>query len=727
MKTSNNTIELLAPAGSFQGFLGALNGGADAVYLAGDKFGARAYADNFSREEMGEALFLAKLFGIKVYLTVNTLLKNKEMQELYDYIKPLYDMGLTGVIIQDFGVLRYLKKHFPGLELHASTQMTVTSLEGARYLKEYGVKRVVLSRELTLKEVQAVTEAGIETECFVHGSMCYCYSGQCLFSSLIGGRSGNRGRCAQPCRLPYRMPGSNKEEYCLSLKDMCTLEDLAELIDSGITSFKIEGRMKNPAYAAWVTAIYRKYIDKYLANPEVPYRVDSDDLAKLKTLYIRSELQNGYYHKYRGKNMITPESPAYSKTDEAFVAEITENMIHRKPKKGITLCGEFTVGEPCVLTATLSLGEEVVGVRVSGDIVLEAMKAPLTEEGIRERLGKTGDSYFEAEDIRVNIKGNAFLPVKAINELRRKALEALREEVCKAAKGDRCALPKDNLSGAKGVSKQNDALYIGFAETKEQYKELLKCLYIRRLVVPYAWLLEDAAGLKTECENAGKSVYFALPAVCRNESFERVDKALRIATDLEFGEGAYVNQTDSMAYVKRCYPALKCIGDINLYGFNNEAVAWLDDRTEGFTVSVELNKDELRHMNLQNGEMVLYGRTPLMHTANCIFLTKDDCRRNAESRVGRIKDRKNTDFPYRGHCDEKICYNTVYNSVTTSLHKHGNIIDGLSCSRYQLRFTTESREEAAEVLRFYQGYVNRSMAEEVTFEYTNGHFLRGVQ
>ena len=727
MKTSHNTIELLAPAGSFQGFLGALNGGADAVYLAGDKFGARAYADNFSEEEMAEALFLAKLFGIKVYLTVNTLLKNKEIQELYDYIKPLYEMGLTGVIIQDFGVLKYIKEHFPGLELHASTQMTVTSLEGAEYLKSQGVKRVVLSRELTLKEIETITQAGIETECFIHGSMCYCYSGQCLFSSLIGGRSGNRGRCAQPCRLPYKAQDSRREEYFLSLKDMCTLEHLPELIESGIASFKIEGRMKNPAYAAWVTAIYRKYIDLYLADPEADYRVDSKDLEQLKTLYIRTELQDGYYHKYRGKNMITPDSPAYSKTDEAFVADITEKMIHSKPKKEIALVGNFTVGQPCMLTAALALEEDTISVCVSGDEVLEAMKAPLTEESIRDRLAKMGDSYFCAKDIRVKINGNVFLPVKALNELRRKVLDALKEEVLKSEKGDRVALPKKIDFTIKEALNYNCETYIGFAETEEQYKELLQCEFVSRLVIPYGWLLKNVEKLKNECEKAGKSVYFSLPAICRNDSFDTVREALEAACDLNFGEGVYTNQVDSVAFVKRNFPDLKCIGDINLYGTNNEAVEWLKERIDGYTVSVELNKDELRHMNLKDGEMILYGRTPLMHSANCIFLTKNECRKNADSKLDYIKDRKNAKIPYRGHCEEKVCYNTVYNSVVTSLHKHKNIMNALPCTRYQLRFTTENREETAAVLEIYRQYAENKTIGEVDFEYTNGHFLRGVQ
>lgn len=724
MKSLHTQIELLAPAGSFQGFLGAVNGGADAVYLAGNRFGARAFADNFTQEEILEALLIAKLFDIKVYLTVNTLLKNMEMNELYDYIKPLYEMGLTGVIIQDFGVFTYLQKHFPGLELHASTQMTVTSLEGAKFLQKLGAKRVVLSRELTMKEIKSIVDAGIETECFIHGSMCYCYSGQCLFSSLIGGRSGNRGSCAQPCRLPYRTEGKKQDVYCLSLKDMCTLEHLPELIDSGIASFKIEGRMKNPAYAAWVTRIYRKYIDLYLENPNKPYKVDSKDLEQLKSLYIRTALQDGYYHKYRDKNMITKESPAYSKTDDAFVARITEEMIHTKPKKGILAEAEFAVGKPCNMKVSAKVGGEWIEASVTGDVVQEAMKAPMTEDGIRERLSKTGDSYFSIENMKITLDGNVFMPVKAVNELRRNALEALEAQIKASMRRDMKPVMvvssiEDKHAGAPFT--------VGFAETKEQYKALLQEEWVTRLVLPYGWLLEDTAKvLAKECKNTGKEVYFRLPAICRNESFERIRQAVEISRKLDFGQGFYANQFDSLAWLKEYASEKEIIGDIHLYATNNEAVKGLAEYTDGFTVSVELNKDELRHMQLERGEMILYGRTPLMNTANCIFLTEGACRKKAAVN-GALFDRTGAEFPFQTHCDEPVCYNTIYNSVATSLHKHMNLIGQLKCGAYQLRFTTENALETAEVLSLYRSLLEGEQALEVPFKYTNGHFLRGVK
>lgn len=247
-------VELLAPAGSFQALKGAVSAGADAIYLGGQQYGARAYADNFSKEEICQGIHLAHVFGRKIYLTVNTLVKEKELDLLYDFLLPFYESGLDGVIVQDLGVLRLIRDSFPELSLHASTQMSLTGYRGADFLQKEGVSRIVPARELSLEEIKRIKEyTGIEIESFIHGAMCYCYSGQCLFSSILGGRSGNRGRCAQPCRLPYRTEEGRGECYPLSMKDMCTLEILPELIEAGIDSFKIEGRMKRPEYAAGVT------------------------------------------------------------------------------------------------------------------------------------------------------------------------------------------------------------------------------------------------------------------------------------------------------------------------------------------------------------------------------------------------------------------------------------------------------------------------------------------
>ena len=388
-------VELLAPAGNIDAFMGAIHAGADAVYLAGTKFGARAYADNFTEEQLIFCIRYAHLFGRKVYLTVNTLMKDEELQELYAYLLPFYEAGLDAVIVQDIGAFQYIKRNFPDMELHVSTQMTITGEYGAELLKEMGASRIVPARELSLEEIVNMKEkTGLAIETFIHGAMCYCYSGQCLFSSILGGRSGNRGRCAQPCRLPYSLdvPGKHMQEwYPLSLKDMCTLEHIGEFMDAGIDSFKIEGRMKKPEYAAGVTAIYRKYIDQKLQNPDKPLRIDKKDWQELTSLYIRSERQNGYYYKQNGADMITLESPAYSGSDDELLERIRQKYIVSSLKLPISIYASFYCG--CQVSVTCVSGE--FSVTVEGDIMEPAKNQPLTEESIIKQLKKLGDTVFE--------------------------------------------------------------------------------------------------------------------------------------------------------------------------------------------------------------------------------------------------------------------------------------------------------------------------------------------
>ena len=304
-------VEILAPAGSFACFQAAMNAGADAVYAAGARFGARAYANNFTQDELIEAIERAHIYGKKFYLTVNTLLKDHEIAELYDYLAPLYEKGLDAVIVQDTGVFQFSRSNFPDLDIHASTQMTITGAAGAKFLESQGAARVVPARELSLEEVRQIHETtDLEVECFVHGALCYCYSGQCLMSSVIGGRSGNRGQCAQPCRLPYTVDGQKK--YFLSLKDICTLELIPELVEAGIDSFKIEGRMKKPEYVAAVTAMYRKYVDLYLKKGKSGYAVKPEDRENLMDLYNRGDSDTGYYKQHNGREMLALDRPNHA-------------------------------------------------------------------------------------------------------------------------------------------------------------------------------------------------------------------------------------------------------------------------------------------------------------------------------------------------------------------------------------------------------------------------------
>ena len=320
-------VEILAPAGSMECLKAAIAAGADAVYTGGALFGARAYAHNLTEEELLEAIDYVHLHGRRLYLTVNTLIKDREMEkQMYDYLLPYYRQGLDAVIVQDIGLFRFIRKHFPDLPIHASTQMTLTGVDGAKFLEKEGAQRIVTSRELSMAEVKKIAdETELEIESFVHGALCYCYSGQCLFSSFIGGRSGNRGQCAQPCRLLYRTPEAKRPQYLLSLKDICTLELIPEIIESGIYSFKIEGRMKKPEYAAAVAFQYRKYADLYLKYyEECPaeedpaayamkkYRVREEDRQMLLDLYNRGGFHTGYYHTQNGREMISLNRPNHA-------------------------------------------------------------------------------------------------------------------------------------------------------------------------------------------------------------------------------------------------------------------------------------------------------------------------------------------------------------------------------------------------------------------------------
>ena len=471
-------VELLAPAGNYDSFIGAINAGADAVYVGGEKFSARAFADNFDTRTLCECIKYAHLFGRKVYLTLNTLIKESEFSEIYDYVKPFYEAGLDGVIIQDLGVLKCLRESFPHMELHASTQMAVTGSEFVPLCKELGIARVVPARELSLKELKAIRDAGIEVECFIHGAMCYCYSGMCLMSSILGGRSGNRGKCAQPCRLPYHVSANDftqKETYTLSLKDMCTMEHIPALIEAGMDSFKIEGRMKRGEYAAGVTALYRKYIDRYYENPDREFSVSEKDLHILESLYMRSELHDGYLYKHNGKEMVTKFAPSYSGLEEEVLSDIRQKYLGYTQKIAISMHAYFEAGQESVLTLYTDSG---ISVTVNGPVAEVAQKAPATVETIRKQLSKFGGTHFVLEHSEVHVEGSAFVPNGVLNSLRREAQEALERAIIQShfpdlslrkALNDIEVLPSKAEKSDIPVKNHKTGLTL-LIKTKEQFK-----------------------------------------------------------------------------------------------------------------------------------------------------------------------------------------------------------------------------------------------------------------
>lgn len=363
-------IEVLSPAGSYESFLAAINAGADAIYLGGNAFGARAFSNNFSQDELLRAIDVAHIHDKKVYLTVNTLLKDNEINEqLYHFLKPYYENGLDAVIVQDMGVFNFIKENFPMIPIHASTQMTTTGTLGAKLLKELGASRIVTSRELSISEIKEIdNQVDIEIESFVHGALCYCYSGQCLMSSLIGGRSGNRGRCAQPCRLPYDVIKNNSiisnpnEKYILSPKDMCALSILPKVIESGVDSLKIEGRMKSSEYTAGVVSMYRKYVDKYLESGPGKYKVSDEDINSLKGLYNRGGFTNGYYVDEIGKSMISLSRPNHQGTKALEVISNNKGCINCRVLESIDAGDQFEIGNDFTYTNKnkVSIGGKIV-------------------------------------------------------------------------------------------------------------------------------------------------------------------------------------------------------------------------------------------------------------------------------------------------------------------------------------------------------------------------------
>lgn len=755
----NNKVELLAPAGNKEAFYGAIHAGADAVYLGGSRFGARAYADNFTEEDLISCIRYAHLFGRKVYLTVNTLVKENEFSEIYDYLRPFYEAGLDGVIIQDIGVFAFIREHFPDMELHVSTQMTITGKYSAALLKEMGACRIVPARELSLAEIKEMKAAtGLEIETFIHGAMCYCYSGQCLFSSILGGRSGNRGRCAQPCRLPYKVQDGHqisKECYPLSLKDMCTIEHIPELIEAGIDSFKIEGRMKKPEYAAGVTAIYRKYIDKYYKAPQKPFQVSEDDLRKLSCLYIRCERQDGYYYKHNGKEMVTLSQPSYSGSDEALLAAIRRTYLEQSPQKTVTVYGTFLVGQE----ASVTILHDTLSVTVTGDVVQPAQKQPITDENVKKQLGKLGDSIFHAEQIEITLDEKAFYPLKAINELRRKAVMQLEEQLIESNgfpvsrrcgdmsmenvgeavfnapagndKADKIQL--QSLSGIN-VSVRTFEQLSALSETLNVQSNQQKTNMLSRIYIDGDLLLDSTAQCLEVLNTMSAENIISLPYILRSKDEAYLKQLTKLAQEhSDVISGFQVRCYEAMGFLKKEGYNGKIYTDAGFYIWNKQTLAEWSDVIDGYCLPHELKSGEQRVIAAMNNacEKVFYGRIPMMITANCVARTTGQCRKGTEhgktSKPLQLIDRYQKQFPVVLNC--RHCMNIIYNSVPLSLH--GELSKWQGKADMRLDFTIENAKETKAVLDYFVDvFENRKSGDGHVFpfkDYTTGHEKRGVE
>lgn len=728
-------VELLAPAGSYEALEDAFEAGADAVYLGGQKFGARAYADNLDQEQLIRAIDLAHLKGKQLYLTINTLLKNRELEtELYEYLAPLYEAGLDAVIVQDPGVMDFVKTYFPGLHIHASTQMTITGVESAKLLQKAGATRVVTARELSLEEIKKIYDAThMEIESFVHGALCYCYSGQCLMSSMIGGRSGNRGRCAQPCRLPYQVYRDGKRlnndrtEYALSPKDMCTVDILPEIIEAGVYSLKIEGRMKKPEYTAGVVSVYRKYLDKYLSGEKRPI-VTKEDKQMLWDIYNRDGFHQSYYKQRNGRSMMALEnekSAGIIRNEELFTRIRKEYMDKKTP---VLIRGTMSLYNGCPAILEVQAGD--CRVTVEGETVQSAMNCPLGEERIRRQMEKTGGSGFMFEKLDIFMGDDIFLPMQQLNHLRRQGLEALEEEMLRPWK-QRKAKEQD-LKDIPETEKQTTKEFLTAAvETEEQLAAVEKTDGVKRIyancgIFPVSGFVQNVERWIHRLEEEGKELFLTLPRIVRDRELDGRKETFQELVQKGLG-GFLVRNMESYGILDTMGLTSRIVLDANIYTMNNRAEAfWMKKGILGDTVPLELNAKELVHRNNKNSELTVYGYTPMMVSVQCVQKTMDHCNHACVQYV--LKDRYQKEF--RGVCSCEFCYNTIYNTLPTSLLKEKEKAEKLGVKAYRLSFTTETQQETEKIVRAFVDVYLRGQKPDgqmQTEETTKGHFQRGVE
>lgn len=725
-----NKVELLAPAGSYESFLGAIHAGADAVYLGGMKYGARAFAENFDEETLCRAIYYAHLFERKVYLTLNTLMKQSELEEVEKFLTPFYEAGLDGVIVQDLGLLSFLKRTFPQLELHISTQMAVTGSYAARMLKEEGASRVVPARELSLQEIRLLKKEGLEVESFVHGAMCYCYSGQCFFSSFLGGRSGNRGKCAQSCRLPYEVQleekerrGFSKEEYPLSLKDMCSIALLPELLQAGIDSFKIEGRMKRPEYAAGVTAIYRKYIDLYEQKGVQKLEIDKADWDTLRALYIRTDIQDGYYKRRNGREMVTLHKPSYGGMDEALAASLYEKYVKQPMKAEVSGFVSLKKGEPILLQ--LEFRDCVVC--CTGETAEAAAKRPVGKADVEKQLRKTGNTDFIFSSLEIEMENDIFIPLKALNELRRQAFEALEVQLKEREKKRRCHTAeriqraKEDV-GKKEMSKKELHTTVF---SYDQWKVASCHPAVNRVYVSGDLCLDGGDAFLQELREAAehKEIWLKANEVVRAGDEEKMKALMQTAEG--FAKGILVSNLETYGYLKYHHFSGQIALNYHMYIWNQETLHFWKEKIQSFLMPVECSIHEWKQLQDEKAEYLCYGRVPMMVTANCIRKTKGACRNAGVTLMDNLTDRYRKKFPVQVNCN--YCCNVIYNSVPHSLHPYLEQIQSLQGKGIRLDFTVESAKETQQILDAYAESLQTGRADFTFFkEYTAGHYKKGA-
>lgn len=779
--------EILAPAGSMDALKAAVRAGADAVYLGGNMFGARAYADNFDEPSLIEGIEYCHLYGVKVYLTVNTLFRNDELQKLYEYLKPYYLVGLDAVIVQDLGVMKYIHDVFPDLPIHASTQMTITTPYSYMLLKDYGVTRVVPGRELSNRELFAMKKRDFspELEVFVQGALCYCYSGQCLMSSFIGGRSGNRGRCAQPCRLPYSVfqrdgnEISPKGEYLLSPKDLCGLSNVPQLINMGIDSFKIEGRMKKPLYVAACVRAYRKVVDAFFEHSLTEEMIKKYTL-EMSYLFNRGGFTDGYYEQHNGRDMMSLKQPGNQgvfvgrvQGKNRYQIEILLNkpvhkgdlILLRGSKDGIQLtCNvespanrtimlnvpkikSIEIGESvyCMqnayleqeltqfikedkkisLTGTLKLHKEQEAeltlqcgshcIIQKGKLVAPAAKQPLVYDVVCEKISQLGDTRYELSNLNIELDSDVFYSMKDLKELRRQAIVHLEEDIIHSF------YRKDG--NAKKLSSGICRKEVQYTDNWSNPTVVISSMEQFQVLNSYENVKKvyldlqyfSVEDIMTLIKEYRQYDYWILLPAVVRRESFKEIEQVKALDALQL-KGLVVRNLDEYAYLKEQLYDKDIIADYSLYVMNKEA-GWVIGGT--VTLPVELNEKELIGLSrdLPQKQMYVYGYQQLMVSAQCVCNHTRGCNKGNTTLI--LRDRYHKEFYCRSVC--KYCYSLIYNGLPTVLYDV--VSDEVKQSGVSpiLHFTMENKKQMKEVL---DGFLYGNPFKGAR---TKGHFSRGVE
>lgn len=700
-------VELLSPAGNPESFRAAIDSGADAVYMGLQSFGARAGADNFNTEDYCSCLDYAHLYDKKIYLTLNTLIKQSEISEAVDCIRPLYEAGLDGIIVQDIGLASLISKIYPHLHIHASTQMNVVNSYGANYLKELGITRIVPGRECSLQEIIDIkNNSGLEVESFIHGAMCYSYSGQCLFSAYLGGRSGNRGRCAGTCRLPY-----NNGTYPLSLKDMCTIEHIGELVDAGIDSFKIEGRLKSPLYVAGVTSIYRKYIDRHIQGEDT--RVSKSDMNDLASLYLRSEKCTGYYYQHNNADMVSLHNPAYNNDAKKLSSlEIKYLNPDNHKKLEVYMRASFDVGKNCSLYCKYKDTE----VSVQGPVIEAGIARSATYSEVEKNLSKLGETEFTLGQLDIELGDNCFIPVSVLNSLRRSGIETLKESILKNSRRDD-RVGQIQKCDIQGKIETADRGIIVSVRSIEQLSVALT-FSLQAIIIPGELLIQGLVDSESIDCNTDTKIIIALPRIFRQRSDEFFKDLSKIIKSSKI-KGVLAKNIEELQWLKIIDYQGEIWADYSLYSYNRYSLGQFLKCCSRICAPLELTLRQMQDLEFSDLIVNVYGHAPLMVSANCIVRTLEKCNNERIGNKRILRDRMGKGHIVLTNCVH--CYNEILNAVPSSLHNNIDKLKKSNIYNYRIDLTVEDAKVSQRIINSYVNGGDLGISETTT-----GLFNKGV-